>query len=153
VGTVTPLRELSPPAHLEPHHDISGFDCGNQVMNDWLRDHARTSEGRYIRTYVVGEGNTVVGYYGITSGSVQRRHLPKKMKEHGQPKEIPVALIARLARDDRYRAAGLGGHLLRDALKRAVSWFTRSMMKPWRFTADTPISWNRRSALACCSCR
>lgn len=41
------------------------------------------------------------------------------MKRHGMPKQIPVAIIGRLARDKNYK--GLGKDLLRDALTRIVS--------------------------------
>jgi hypothetical protein len=124
LGEVTPIRVhgLSPPVHLETSHDVTGFDCGNPDLNDWLRNRARTSEGKYSRTYVVCEGSAVVGYYCIANGGIQRKALPGKLRrEQGQPNETPVAIIGRLARDIRYRGTGLGADLLVDALKRIIS--------------------------------
>jgi hypothetical protein len=122
LAEVTPIRALSPPAHLDSSHDVSGFDCGNLDLNQWLRDRARASEGKYARTYVVCEGNAIVGYYCIANGSVERTALPGKMKrEQGQPNQTPVAIIGRLARDVRYRHTGLGADLLVDALKRIIA--------------------------------
>jgi GNAT superfamily N-acetyltransferase len=110
-------------AHFDAaNHNVSDFDCGNSVMNVWLRDRAESGEGKYARTYVVCEGNAVVGYYCIFNGSVSYKELPGKMKrERGQPKDTPVMVIGRLAVDVRHQGTGLGGALLRDALKRIVS--------------------------------
>jgi len=119
---VTPLRGLGRPAHLELSHDISGFDCGNPDLNAWLSEHAWRSEGKWARTYVVCEENAVVGYYCISNSSVERKALPRKLKnEQGQPNVTPVAIIGRLARDIRYRGTGLGADLLADALRRIIS--------------------------------
>jgi hypothetical protein len=124
VGEVTALRPhgLSGPVRLDHSHNVEGFDCGNRLMNDWLGRNALASEGRWARTYVACEGETVVGYYCISSGSVDRRELPRKLKEEQvQSNKTPVGLIGRLARDVRYRGTSLGGDLLRDALTRIVS--------------------------------
>jgi hypothetical protein len=66
--------------------------------------------------------NIVVGYYCISTGSVERRALPAKMKRaRGLPTQIPVAIIGRLARDISYKGTGLGLDLLQDALTRILS--------------------------------
>ncbi len=81
------------------------------------------SEGRSARTYAVcdREGN-VVGYYCISTGSVQRRELPPKIKRaRGTPNQVPVAIIGRLARDRRFAGQGLGRDLLQDALRRILA--------------------------------
>lgn len=114
-------RTLTAPARLSSGHRLDGFDCGKPTLNDWIRDHAGVSEGRTARTYVVCEGADVVGYYCIASGSVERSSMPSKIKRaRGMPKQVPVAIIGRLARDQRYRGSGLGQDLLRDALLRII---------------------------------
>lgn len=126
MGQVTPHpkaseRTLKAPAHLSSSHQTDRFDCGKSALNDWLREHAGRSEGRTARTFVVCEGAEVVGYYCISGGSIERSALPPKMRrEQGQPNQIPVVIIGRLARDLRYRGTGLGEDLLQDALRRAV---------------------------------
>jgi hypothetical protein len=103
-------------------HDLSRFDCGNAHLNGWLKSNAPESEGQSARTYVACKNNTVIGYYCIATGSVERRALPSKLKrKQGLPKQIPVAIIGRLARDLTYRGTGLGLDLLQDALRRIVS--------------------------------
>ncbi len=54
-------------------------------------------------------------------GSVQLSELPRKMKRHGLPRQIPVAIIGRLARDEKYKGRGLGPDLLQDAFKRILN--------------------------------
>lgn len=127
MGTVSSLpaaggSPLSAPTRFSSSHQLSRFDCGQPALNDWLREHAGTSEGRTARTYVVCEAAEVVGYYCIANGSVERRAMPSKIRRsRGLPGQIPVAIIGRLARDLRYRGTGLGPDLLRDALARIVS--------------------------------
>jgi GNAT superfamily N-acetyltransferase len=106
-----------------PAHDLSRFDSGKPELDDWLRNSAMESEGRSARTYVVCEGErVVVGYYCISTGSVQRRELPSKMKRvRGTPNQVPVAIIGRLARDRRFAGQGLGKDLLQDALRRILA--------------------------------
>jgi hypothetical protein len=114
---------LTAPASLKAKHDLTEFKSGKEPLDDWLRKHALESEGKTARTYVVCEKNTVVvGYYCISTGSVERRALPSKMKrERGLPHQVPVAIIGRLARDISYKGKGLGLDLLQDALIRILS--------------------------------
>jgi hypothetical protein len=128
VGEVTPFSgahgdRISAPARLDSSHDVSGFDCGQPSLNEWLRSHALTSEGRTARTYVACENDTtVIGYYCIAAGSVERNALPGKLKRvQGLPNQIPIAILGRLARDVRYRGTGLGVDLLRDAMSRIIA--------------------------------
>jgi hypothetical protein len=120
-GIEHPKRgRLPPPTLLDTSHDLSRFDCGNEALNDWLKGRALDSEGRTARTYVACEGNTVVGYYCLASGAIERSALPKPLKRHGLPNPIPVVIIGRLARDLSYKGSGLGLDLLQHALSRIV---------------------------------
>lgn len=113
---------LTAPTRLKSTHDLSQFDCGKDLLNDWLRNNALTSEGQTARTYVVCNDNVVIGYYCISMGSVERRQLPSKLKrQQGLPNHIPVAIIGRLARDQNPQWKGLGQDLLQDALIRIVT--------------------------------
>jgi hypothetical protein len=118
-----PSRTLTPPEPLGQRHDLSRFSCGRPELDAWLRDQALDSEGRSARTYVVCTGSSIVaGYYCIATGSVERQALPSKMKRaRGLPKQIPVAIIGRLARDQTFSGTGLGRDLLQDALRRILA--------------------------------
>jgi hypothetical protein len=114
---------VTAPVPLTTKHDLSAFNSGKDPLDDWLKQHALDSEGKTARTYVVCEKNTVVvGYYCISTGSVERRSLPSKIKrEQGLPNQVPVAIIGRLARDLSYKGTGLGKDLLKDALVRILA--------------------------------
>jgi hypothetical protein len=114
---------LAAPASLTARHDLSQFNSGKAALDDWLCNHAIESEEKTARTYVVCEnGVTVVGYYCISTGSVERQALPSKMKrQQGLPNQIPVLILGRLARDISYQGKGLGPDLLQDAFVRVLS--------------------------------
>ena len=114
---------ISAPAPLTAKHDLTSFNSGKPPLDDWLKTHALQSEGKTARTYVVCEKtNVVVGYYCLSTGSVERRALPSKIKRgQGLPNQVPVLIIGRLARDLSYRGKGLGADLLQDAMTRILS--------------------------------
>jgi GNAT superfamily N-acetyltransferase len=108
---------LSAPVPLTSEHDLSGFDCGEPVLNDWLRLRALKNESRFSRTYVVCEGNRVVAYFCISAGAVERARAPSKVRRNA-PDTIPVSVIGRLAVSRDHAGKGLGAEILSDALRR-----------------------------------
>lgn len=108
---------LTAPEPISTTHDLSRFDCGVPVLNDWLRERALKNESRFSRTYVVGDGARVAGYYCLSAGAVQRAATPGKLRRNA-PDTVPVAVIGRLAVDRDYAGQGLGASLLADALRR-----------------------------------
>ncbi|HTH74332.1 MAG TPA: GNAT family N-acetyltransferase [Trinickia sp.] len=101
-------------------HDVSAFDCGEPMLNHWLRHRAAKNESRFSRTYVVGEGRRVVGYYCIAAGGVERAAAPAAMRRNA-PNAIPVSVIGRLAVTREHAGKGLGGDMLADALRRIAA--------------------------------
>jgi GNAT superfamily N-acetyltransferase len=112
-----PEFRLSAPVPLIAEHDISTFNCGEPVLNDWLRHRALKNESRFSRTYVVCEYNRVVAYFCIAAGAVERAAAPNKLRRNA-PDTIPVSVIGRLAVDREYAGRGLGADILSDALHR-----------------------------------
>jgi GNAT superfamily N-acetyltransferase len=111
---------LSQPVGLTAAHDLSGFDCGEPALNDWLKHRALKNEGRFSRTYVVCDGDSVAGYFCILVGAVEREAAPGKVRRNA-PEAIPVSVIGRLAVSSAYAGRGLGANLLSDALRRIAS--------------------------------
>jgi GNAT superfamily N-acetyltransferase len=109
--------DLSAPVPLTSAHDLSGFDCGEPALNDWLHHRALKNESRFSRTYVVCEGNRVVAYFCISAGAVERAAAPGKVRRNA-PDTIPVSVIGRLAVDRDHAGRGLGADILSDALRR-----------------------------------
>lgn len=112
-----PDINLSAPVPLTGEHDLSGFDCGEPALNDWLRHRALKNESRFSRTYVVCQGNRVVAYFCISAGAVERGAVPGKVRRNA-PDTIPVSVIGRLAVDRDHAGKGLGADVLSDALRR-----------------------------------
>jgi GNAT superfamily N-acetyltransferase len=112
-----PEPGLSAPVPLTVEHDLSGFDCGEPALNDWLHQRALKNESRFSRTYVVCDGNRVVAYFCISAGAVERAAAPGKMRRNA-PDSIPVSVIGRLAVSRNNAGKGLGADILSDALRR-----------------------------------
>ncbi len=122
MGDVTPDPQrlqvkLSAPVPLTAEHDLANFDCGEPVLNDWLKHRALKNESRFSRTYVVGDRNRVVAYFCVCAGAVQRAAVPGKLRRNA-PDTIPVSVIGRLAVSSDYAGRGLGADILSDALRR-----------------------------------
>ena len=111
---------FAPPEPLADDHDLTAFDCGENVLDDWLRKRAaRNERGGFSRTYVVTRpgSRTVVAYYSLAAGGVSRSDAPGRVKRNA-PDPIPVMVLGRLAVDRSAQGAGLGRRLVRDAILR-----------------------------------
>jgi GNAT superfamily N-acetyltransferase len=113
------LPKLTAPQPITAAHDLSRFDCGVPVLNDWLRERALKTESRFSRSYVVCEGALVAGYYCLSAGAVQWEAAPGKLRRNA-PDAVPVSILGRLAVDRDYAGRGLGASLLADALRRIL---------------------------------
>lgn len=111
----------SAPEPLGPHHVLDGFDCGKPALNDWLLRHARQAQSSgSAKTFVVGEGDRVAGYFSLTVGQVDALEAPERLRKGMGLYPIPVVILARLAVDRRDRGRGLGVGLLKDAIRRTL---------------------------------
>jgi len=109
-------------ALLSAEHDVSSFDCGNEQLTSWLIRHARASQRADLaRTYLALEGEQIMGYVSLTTGSVRRDKAPKRYARGMPAYRIPTILIARLAVDRRHQGRQLGSRLLAEALRLAVT--------------------------------
>jgi GNAT superfamily N-acetyltransferase len=109
---------------LDRRHERTGFSCGKPSLDDFLTKYASQYEKRHLaRTYVaVCEGETrALGYYCLSAYGVPFENWPSDVTKQLPDHPIPIALLGRLAVDQSVRGQGLGGHLLRDALKRCLN--------------------------------
>ena len=108
------------PEPIQSSHDTSLFDCGNPLLNDWLKCRALANHsGGATRCYVVTQANAVVAYYAMSAGAVTASQATGKVKRN-MPDPIPVLVLARLAIDQNFQNQGLGKALLKDAAQRAM---------------------------------
>jgi len=107
---------------LDAHHDVSTFDSGNELLDEWLRRHALPAQRMdSARTFVGTRRGRVVGYFSLTMGSVLRTEAPTKLVRGMPAYPVAVVLLARLAVDQSAQGRGFGAILLAEALRKAVA--------------------------------
>ena len=112
---------LSAPCPLADGHQVVDFASGVASLDDWLKRRARANQSSGAsRTYVVCDGDRVVGYYALASGGIAVQDVPGRFKRN-MPDPIPVVVLARLAVDSAYQGRGLGRALFRDSARRVVN--------------------------------
>lgn len=119
MGVAAPdLGSLNPPELLADQHDVSVFASGEPTLDDWLRRRARANQvSGASRTYVVANGQMVVGYYSLAAGAIALIDAPSRARRN-MPDPIPMTVLGRLAIDTAWQGKRLGRLLLRDAILR-----------------------------------
>lgn len=108
---------------LSAEHERQAFDCGEPVLDDYLRRFARQNQAKGIsRTFVaVPEGKlAVVGFYSLAAGAVAFENVSESLRRGVPRYPIPVAHLGRLAIARSVQGQGLGEALLFDALQRTL---------------------------------
>jgi len=117
------MAGLSSPRPIRKDDDRYDFDCGERVLNRWLRRHAWGNEvTNASRTYVVidEENGLIAGFVSLATGQIERAFLSKS-QQRNQPDPIPVLVLGQLAIDTRYQGRRLGVSLLKHAFDVAVA--------------------------------
>ena len=111
---------VTAPAPITADHDLSGFACGVESLDKWLKDRALANHSAGAsRTYVVCEGAHVKAYYALASGGLATTDATGRFRRN-MPDPIPVAILGRLAVDRTLRGQGFGRALFRDAALRVL---------------------------------
>ncbi len=106
-------------------HNRIDFQCGNEPLNDYIKKQARQNIKRRIsRVFVAVEpeqpGN-IIGYYTLSTLSIELNHLPESLARKLPKHPIPAALLGRLAVSQKAQGYGVGKMLLVDAIKRTLA--------------------------------
>ena len=108
------------PELLGVSHDVEGFDCGNEALDDWLRRRAlRNQREGSSRTWVVTDGTRVVGFYASATAVVARTEATRRAARN-QPDPLPAMLLGRLGVDRQHQGKCLAAALLRHFLLKAI---------------------------------
>jgi GNAT superfamily N-acetyltransferase len=111
---------LSAPQPLADQHQLADFDSGVPSLDDWLkRRAAKNQTNGSSRTYVVCEGDAVIGYYCLAAGAIGHAEAPSSMKRN-RPDPVPVLVLGRLAIHKDHHLKGIGTALLNDAIRRTI---------------------------------
>lgn len=114
--------QFETPEPLAASHRLERFDCGEAVLDDWLRRRALANQASGAsRTFVVADPDGfVLGYYALAAGAVSHQLATNGVRRN-MPDPVPVLVLGRLAVDRRARGLQLGASLLQDAVHRAVA--------------------------------
>ena len=111
---------LSAPQPLADQHRLADFDSSVPSLDDWLkRRAAKNQTNGSSRTYVVCEGDAVIGYYCLAAGAIGHAEAPSSMKRN-RPDPVPVLVLGRLAIHKEHHQKGIGTALLNDAIRRSI---------------------------------
>ncbi len=121
-------RATAPGIVIEPfdsaRHDRSGFACGTDRLDNFLRFSARKQQkDDFTRVFVaVAEGSPrVLGYYALNAHAVATGDLgaarPRRAPNTGS---VPALYLSMIAVDRSWQGRGLGSDLAVDALGRAL---------------------------------
>ena len=113
--------QLKAPQPLAATHIVDAFECGEAVLDEWLKRRALTNQiSGASRTFVVTDQDSrVYGYYAMAAGAVSHQMASSSVRRN-MPDPVPVMVLARLAVDHRAQGIKLGASLLQDAVNRAV---------------------------------
>lgn len=116
-----------PSWHEEPiarSHDRDSFDCGDDALNTYLRQHARKShEQGGAKTFLAiadADGKSIFGFYSVSPASIAYDRTPALVKRGLARYEVPAFRLARLAVGLPAQGQGLGGQLLLAAGRRCL---------------------------------
>ena len=104
-------------------HNRSGFDCGNDALNQYLKKIARQHLNKGLsRTFVLVDDNIpteILGFFTLVSCEIFVDKLPRKYAKK-YPSKAPAAKLARLAVAKDRQRQGLGTHMMINAVERVI---------------------------------
>jgi len=105
-------------------HERESFHCGEHSLDEYLQQYASQDIKRRINKVFVASPSEapwqVIGYYGLSAGSLDANDLPEGLRRRLPRYPVPVVLLGRLAVTQSHQGQGLGSILLADALQRIV---------------------------------
>jgi predicted GNAT family N-acyltransferase len=107
---------------LEAHHDRAGFCCGVPELDLYLQEQAGQNLKRKLAAVFVltADSRTIAGFYTLSAHSIAGADLPPELAKRLPRFPLPVTLLGRMAVAQAFQGAGLGEHILLDALSRAL---------------------------------
>lgn len=105
---------------LNKSHNREQFDCGVEILNQFLNATARQHIQKGIsRTFVLSDQNCIVGFFTLTICEIKSEKLPPTFAKK-YPSQVPGVKLARLAVDKQWQRQGIGEILMVEAMQRAL---------------------------------
>jgi predicted GNAT family N-acyltransferase len=110
---------------LDPkRHDRAAFDCGDELLNRYLKALAGQHRVKGIATtFVLIESerpSRILGYYSLSAASLAFERLTEADRKRLPAYPVPSVRIGRLAASLALRGQRLGELLLQNAIKRVL---------------------------------
>jgi hypothetical protein len=110
-------------SQLRKSHNRNDFDCGEEPLNDFLKQQARQADERnLVRTWVIEDAASpgrVLSFYSTSPCEILP---PKGVRGYkGYPHDVPFLRLTRLATDLRYTKMGFGEIALLSAVADVVA--------------------------------
>lgn len=110
---------------LDSNHDRPGFHCGVASLDHYIQKQARQDVKRRVSRVFVAtaaeQPNSIVGYYTLSTLSIELGQLPNALARKLPRHPVPAALLGRLAVGQAAQRHGVGKMLLVDAIKRTLA--------------------------------
>lgn len=110
---------------LSTSHDRKTFSCSVPALDTYIRQQAHQDIKRRISRVFVARSHDrprlILGYYTLSSLSIDLAALPDEMSRKLPRHPIPAALLGRLAVNENARGTGIGKMLLMDAITRTLA--------------------------------
>lgn len=105
-------------APLDTIHDRAGFHCNKEALDHYIHKQAGQNIKRSISRIFVAvlpdNPKKIMGYYSLSTLSIELSQLPAKLSRKLPKHPIPAALIGRLAVSKNAQGYGIGQMLLAD---------------------------------------
>jgi GNAT superfamily N-acetyltransferase len=111
-------------AAISTTHNRDAFDCGDALLNEFLRRHARQSHDKGGPKIFVAtpsdDTSRIFGFYSLSPASISYARTPANTTKGLAKHEVPVFRLGRLAVDLTIQGQGFGGQLLLAAGRRCI---------------------------------
>ena len=140
------ILQLGAPQPLVATHILDGFDCGEAILDEWLKRRAMTNQlSGASRTFVVADQDShVYGYYAMAAGAVAHQMATSSVRRN-MPDPVPL-IVARRASSLAHPCCKMPSTELWWFLRTPVSercWCMRFTSAPRSFTKTTVFSRRR----------
>lgn len=111
---------------MNKNHDLSDFDCGDEDLNNFLKNDALKQQNSKLNvTKLVMCEEKVIGYVSLLTDTIIFRNIrdenvsseiKEKLQIQRKNRTLPAVKIGRLAIDKKYSGKNLGTHIIRNII-------------------------------------
>jgi GNAT superfamily N-acetyltransferase len=104
---------------LRRDHPRTKFDCGEDLVNDWLATKALQNQDKHLSVtkVILDDAGAIAGYFTLATGLISFSDLPAEFAKRLPKRMLPVAVLAWLGVNRVHQGGGLGERLLGQALR------------------------------------